>query len=132
APVSVDPPPPPPQAAAPVARASSTASPPAALFAFRVVMTPPCSGPPDRPLNARRCQRPPPDLPFRNVRVLVVEDEARLAERLAAGAAAEGGGGEGPPGGPEGLWRGRETTYGAVVLDLMLPGMNGFRVCAAL
>jgi DNA-binding response OmpR family regulator len=66
------------------------------------------------------------------VRVLVVEDEVRLADGLRAGLAAEGWAVDVAHDGPEGLWRARETTYDAIVLDLMLPGMNGFRVCAAL
>ncbi len=34
--------------------------------------------------------------------------------------------------GLDGLWRAREAGYGAIVLDLLLPGMNGYKVCATL
>jgi DNA-binding response OmpR family regulator len=66
------------------------------------------------------------------VRVLVVEDEERLAEGLRAGLEAEGFAVDVAPDGPDGLWRARECSYDAIVLDLMLPGMSGFRVCAEL
>ncbi|MGA2806389.1 MAG: response regulator transcription factor [Acidimicrobiales bacterium] len=34
--------------------------------------------------------------------------------------------------GPEGVWLATENPYGAVVLDLMLPGFDGFEVCRRL
>ena len=34
--------------------------------------------------------------------------------------------------GLEGYWRARERPYGAIVLDILLPGMNGFAVCQKL
>ena len=34
--------------------------------------------------------------------------------------------------GTDGLWMARENPYAAIVLDIMLPGMNGYQVCAAL
>ena len=34
--------------------------------------------------------------------------------------------------GPEGLWLATENTYGAVVLDVMLPGFDGFQLCRRL
>jgi DNA-binding response OmpR family regulator len=64
--------------------------------------------------------------------VLVVEDEARLAAGIRAGLEADGFAVDVAHDGVDGLWRGRENDYDAIVLDLMLPGMNGFRVCAAL
>jgi two-component system OmpR family response regulator len=66
------------------------------------------------------------------VRVLVVEDEVRLADGLRAGLEAEGFAVDVAHDGPEGVWRARESTYDAIVLDLMLPGMSGFRVCSTL
>jgi DNA-binding response OmpR family regulator len=66
------------------------------------------------------------------VRVLLVEDEARLAEAIAEGLTAEGFTVEVTGDGLDGLWRARERSYGAIVLDLLLPGMNGFEVCRSL
>lgn len=66
------------------------------------------------------------------MRVLIVEDEKRLALSLAAGLGAEGFAVDVAHDGLEGLHRASEGPYDLVVLDIMLPGMNGYRVCAAL
>lgn len=66
------------------------------------------------------------------MRVLVVEDEVRLAEAIGLGLTAEGFDVDLTHDGKSGLWRAREHTYAAIVLDLLLPGMNGFQVCATL
>ena len=66
------------------------------------------------------------------VRVLVVEDEVALADAIARGLTAEGFTVEVTHDGLDGLWRARERTYGAIVLDILLPGMNGFEVCRTL
>jgi two-component system OmpR family response regulator len=64
------------------------------------------------------------------VRVLVVEDEERLAEGLKSGLEAEGFATDVANDGIDGLWMAREHPYDAIVLDILLPGMNGYRVCA--
>jgi DNA-binding response OmpR family regulator len=66
------------------------------------------------------------------VRVLVVEDEKRLAAGLKKGLEAEGFAADVALNGTEGLWMARENPYDAIVLDIMLPGMNGYQVCATL
>ncbi|MCS0634196.1 response regulator transcription factor [Streptomyces sp. LP05-1] len=66
------------------------------------------------------------------MRLLLVEDEKRLALSLAAGLRAEGFAVDVEHDGREGLHRAGTGTYDLVVLDIMLPGMNGYRVCAAL
>ena len=66
------------------------------------------------------------------MRVLVVEDERRLAGALKRGLEAEGFAVDIVGNGTEGLWMASEQPYDAVVLDIMLPGMNGYQVCAAL
>jgi DNA-binding response OmpR family regulator len=66
------------------------------------------------------------------VRVLVVEDEVHLAQAIAAGLSAEGFDVELSHDGLDGLWRARERPYGAIVLDILLPGMNGYKVCRTL
>src|ERR687892_1278499 len=66
------------------------------------------------------------------MRVLVVEDERRLAAGLRDGLEAEGFAVDIASDGLDGLWMAREHPYAAIVLDIMLPGLNGFRVCATL
>ncbi|MET7857032.1 response regulator transcription factor [Streptomyces sp. NPDC005318] len=66
------------------------------------------------------------------MRLLIVEDEKRLAMSLAGGLTAEGFAVDVVHDGLEGLHRAGEGVYDLVVLDIMLPGMNGYRVCAAL
>ncbi|WP_016907354.1 response regulator transcription factor [Streptomyces xiaopingdaonensis] len=66
------------------------------------------------------------------MRLLIVEDERRLAQSLAKGLRAEGFAVDLAHDGIEGLHLAREGGYDLVVLDLMLPGLNGYRVCAEL
>ena len=66
---------------------------------------------------------------MRRMRVLVVEDEQRLAGAIERGLQAEGFDVDVVHDGLDGLWRARERRYGAIVLDVLLPGMNGYRVC---
>jgi two-component system, OmpR family, response regulator len=66
------------------------------------------------------------------MRVLVVEDEPRLARALQRGLAAEGYVVDLAGDGPSGLEAARHEGYDAVVLDIMLPGLSGYRVVRAL
>ncbi|MEI5585448.1 MULTISPECIES: response regulator transcription factor [unclassified Agromyces] len=66
------------------------------------------------------------------MRLLVVEDEARLAEGLRRGLEAEGFAVDVAANGTDGLWLARENRYAAILLDIMLPGLNGYLVCRAL
>ncbi|MEN8650866.1 response regulator transcription factor [Streptomyces sp. 21So2-11] len=66
------------------------------------------------------------------MRLLIVEDERRLAVSLAKGLTAEGFAVDVVHDGLEGLHRAGEGAYDLVLLDIMLPGMNGYRVCGAL
>jgi DNA-binding response OmpR family regulator len=66
------------------------------------------------------------------MRVLVVDDEQRLARSLRVGLEAEGFAVDLAHDGTDGLWLARENEYDAIVLDLMLPGINGYKVCEAL
>lgn len=63
------------------------------------------------------------------MRLLVVEDEKAMAAGLRAGLEAEGFTVDVATDGVDGLWMATEHTYDAIVLDLMLPGMDGHRVC---
>jgi len=66
------------------------------------------------------------------MRLLVVEDEKRLALSLARGLRAEGFAVDVAFDGREGLYRAAEGVYDLALLDVNLPGMNGYNVCAAL
>jgi two-component system OmpR family response regulator len=66
------------------------------------------------------------------VRVLVVEDEEHLARAIADGLQAEGFDVDIEHNGNDGLWRGREGSYDAIVLDVLLPGIHGYKVCRTL
>ncbi|MEU6380369.1 response regulator transcription factor [Streptomyces sp. NPDC046909] len=66
------------------------------------------------------------------MRVLVVEDEERYAAGLRDGLEAEGFAVDVAPDGVDGLWLARENSYDAIVLDIMLPRLNGYRVCRTL
>ncbi|HLJ99119.1 MAG TPA: response regulator transcription factor [Streptosporangiaceae bacterium] len=66
------------------------------------------------------------------MRVLVVEDESRMASLIRRALREEGHAVDVAADGREGLWLATENTYGAVVLDVMLPGMDGIQVCRRL
>ncbi len=66
------------------------------------------------------------------MRILVVEDDRRLAELLRRGLGAEGFVVELAHDGRGGLHLAVEGAYDVIVLDVMLPGLNGYRVCARL
>ena len=66
------------------------------------------------------------------MRVLVVEDEARMAGLLRRGLAEEGFAVDMAANGEDGLWYARENDYDAIVLDVILPGIDGFAVLEGL
>ncbi len=66
------------------------------------------------------------------VKVLVVEDEKRLAGALKRGLEGEGFSVDVALDGIEGRWLAVENPYDAIVLDIMLPGVNGFKLCGEL
>jgi two-component system OmpR family response regulator len=61
--------------------------------------------------------------------ILVIEDEVALADGVARGLRSEGFEVEVVHDGLSGLERARGEDVDAVVLDIMLPGMNGYKVC---
>jgi len=63
------------------------------------------------------------------MRLLVVEDESKMAELLARGLREEGHAVDVTDRGEDALWMARSTPYDAIVLDVMLPGRDGFAVC---
>jgi len=66
------------------------------------------------------------------MRVLVVEDEVRMAGLLERALREEGHAVDVAADGPEGLWLATENAYGAIVLDVTLPGLDGFQLCRQL
>ena len=66
------------------------------------------------------------------MRILVVDDEVRLADGVRRGLEAEGFAVDVAHNGIDGLWRARQAQYDAIVLDLMMPGMSGWKVCETL
>jgi DNA-binding response OmpR family regulator len=66
------------------------------------------------------------------MRILVVEDETTMAESIRSGLVDEGFAVDVAGDGEEALWYAGEVAYDAIVLDLMLPKMNGYKVCATL
>ncbi len=69
---------------------------------------------------------------LRHVRVLVVDDERGLTAALERGLAAEGFAVDVAADGVTGLERATSADYDAIVLDIMLPRLNGYDVLAAL
>jgi DNA-binding response OmpR family regulator len=63
------------------------------------------------------------------VRTLLVEDEVRLASYLKRGLEREGFAVDVAGDGQEGLWMATNHPYDAIVLDIMLPKLNGYQVC---
>lgn len=66
------------------------------------------------------------------MRVLIVEDETKLAALLKRGLEREGMAVDAVGDGEQGVIRAEATDYDAIVLDLMLPGIDGFEVCRRL
>src|SRR5437016_5149185 len=66
------------------------------------------------------------------MRILLVEDEIKMARAIRRGLEQEGYAVDTVGDGEEALFRGTESEYDGIVLDLMLPGMDGFAVCRAL
>ncbi|HKT44627.1 MAG TPA: response regulator transcription factor [Gaiellaceae bacterium] len=66
------------------------------------------------------------------MRVLVVEDEKKLGELLGRGLREEGYAADVADRGEAALWMAQAVDYDAIVLDVMLPGVDGFDVCRRL
>ena len=64
------------------------------------------------------------------MRVLLVEDEVLLSRYLRRGLEAEGYAVDVADDGVDGHWLAINHSYDAIVLDIMLPGLNGYEVCA--
>ena len=69
---------------------------------------------------------------MRAMRVLVVEDDVKMAALLRRGLAEEGLSADVARTGDDAIWMAEATDYDAIVLDVMLPGTDGFEVCRRL
>jgi two-component system OmpR family response regulator len=66
------------------------------------------------------------------VRVLIVEDELRMASLIRRGLLKEGLAVDVAGKGEDALWMAKSSSYDAIVLDVMLPGIDGFETCRLL
>lgn len=66
------------------------------------------------------------------MKVLIVEDDKRLAATVKRGLEGEGYAVDVALTGTDGRWLATEQQYDAIILDVMLPGINGYRLCANL
>jgi two-component system, OmpR family, response regulator len=66
------------------------------------------------------------------MRVLLVEDDVKIARAIERGLRRQGITVECSHDGLDGLWRATESPFDVIVLDIMLPGLNGFQVCQRL
>jgi two-component system OmpR family response regulator len=69
---------------------------------------------------------------MRPMRVLIVEDDVKMASLLRRGLVEEGLAADVARTGDDALWMAEATEYDAIVLDVMLPGADGFEVCRRL
>ncbi len=66
------------------------------------------------------------------MRVLIVEDEVKMASLIRRGLREEGMAADVAVKGEDALWMAGSTSYDAIILDVMLPGINGFDACRRL
>ncbi len=66
------------------------------------------------------------------MRLLVIEDEVGIATSLERGFEADGFAVDVADNGTDGLWLAQNNPYAVIVLDIMLPGLNGYELCARL
>jgi len=66
------------------------------------------------------------------MKLLLVEDDRKIATAVKRGLEGEGFSVEVAFAGDDGYWQATEGTYDLIVLDVLLPGRNGFQICAAL
>jgi two-component system OmpR family response regulator len=66
------------------------------------------------------------------MRILIVEDDARMADAIRRGFKAEGVAADVASAGEDALWLAEATDYSAIVLDFMLPGIDGLETCERL
>ena len=66
------------------------------------------------------------------MRILIVEDDSKMADLLQRGLSTEGLATDATGRGEDAVWMAAATAYDAIVLDVMLPGIDGFDTCRRL
>ncbi len=66
------------------------------------------------------------------MRLLIVEDKAKMADLLRRALQSEGFATDVASRGEDALWMAGSTRYDAIILDVMLPGIDGFETCRRL
>lgn len=66
------------------------------------------------------------------MKLLLIEDDAKISAAVSRGLRAEGFTVDTATRGDNGLWMATEGSYDLILLDILLPGRNGFQVCASL
>lgn len=66
------------------------------------------------------------------MRVLLIEDDPEVTRVVSRGLEAEGFSVDCVDDGEDGLWQATEGNFHAIVLDLLLPGMSGYKICESL
>ena len=66
------------------------------------------------------------------MKLLVIEDDVKIATAVQRGLEAEGFSVEVAFDGADGSWKATEGSYDLIILDILLPGRNGYRICADL
>ncbi len=66
------------------------------------------------------------------MKLLLIEDDKKIAAAVKRGLEGEGFTVEVAVDGNDGLWRATEGTFDVLIVDLMLPGTNGFKICSTL
>src|SRR5215475_15322522 len=69
---------------------------------------------------------------WERMRVLIVEDELKMASLVRRGLTEEGHAADVAPSGEDALWMAEAHPYDVIVLDVMLPGRDGFETCREL
>lgn len=67
-----------------------------------------------------------------NMKLLVIDDDTKLSVAVSRGLRAEGFAVEVAHTGDDGLWMATESSYDLIILDVMLPGLDGYQVCSKL
>lgn len=66
------------------------------------------------------------------MKILLIEDDKKIATAVKRGLEGEGFTVDVAFDGTDGLWAATEGSFDALIVDLMLPGTNGFKICSAL